>query len=101
MDEEDHPGESRGGRWGLAAAFLAAPRTSGDRSGGGEGGGGARRWVAVGGPLGSARVASRGATRGLLPSGNYKHMSTSSLSLILHKNLVLVVSYVYFSFYLQ
>jgi hypothetical protein len=31
-------GRRKGERWGLAAAFLAATRTSGDRSGGDEGG---------------------------------------------------------------
>jgi hypothetical protein len=31
-------GRRKGERWGLAAAFLAAARTSGDRSGGDEGG---------------------------------------------------------------
>jgi hypothetical protein len=41
-------GRRKGERWGLAATFLAAARTSGDRSGGGEGGD-AQRWVAAGG----------------------------------------------------
>jgi hypothetical protein len=48
IGESCEGGRRKGERWGLTAGFLAAARTSGDRSGGGEGGG-ARRWVAAGG----------------------------------------------------